>query len=184
MRYQRKINWKISVGISLLLTAAVLFVLFFLRGETTVTKKVEEAKKSATLTCEADGLVYPFFEYDESIKKTLKVNVVFKGNGLDTIALIYKLYYNDTKKITDSENLNRVAMSKNFDNDGLEFGALGSQYSKAKDLLQFSLYASGDQINNVSVKYFMSSGAEEGVDLLGSMRREYESKGLKCVVNE
>lgn len=173
------------IGLLLIVVSVVSLVWFLIQGQTTVTGGWPEVETTQSLVCENDNKTYPFFEYDESIKKNIKINAIFNDDKLSSIALRYILYYDTKTKITDSENINHTAMSQSFAESGLEFDALGSDYSKGSDLLQFGLYANAEKINNISAKYFMLSELDRAGEYTQSMvKRDYQNKGFKCVVND
>lgn len=175
--------WIIGAVIILFL---VFVIVFFILSQDNVktTGDWPERETVDAISCEKENSAYPFFEYDNSTKKVLKVNATFKNNTLEAISLQYILYYETLQQITDSENLNHVAMSKSFDENGLEFDALGSQYSKAQDLLQFSLYAEANKINSGSSKYFLLNLSNKDPYTRENIRQNYRNQGFSCTTKD
>ena len=176
-------DWLLYGGILCIAIAVVLLLWFFLRGETKVAGEWEGVKKSETFVCNTTGLKYSFLSYDESQKKTTRINVVFNDNKLSAISLMHALYYNNEKLSIDSENLNHANMNKNFSEDGLGFDALGLKFSKFADGLQMSLYVEDDEINDDMMKYFMLDGVTNNEYDMDNMQRIYEEQGFECEIN-
>lgn len=176
----RKTSWFTAAGIILVLVAFVLILSFFMRGETKVDGNWA-VEQTSFLTCEIVGTGYPFFEYDNSYKKTIKINSTFNNDDIKTISLMYILEYNNEKNIIDSENLNHVAMNNNFAKDDLGFDALGLKFSKFSNGLQMSLFVNADQINNKTTKYFILD--EVGFISPENMQKIYEIQGFICQRN-
>ncbi len=137
-----------------------------------------EASKS--LTCEAEGMQYPFFEYDNSTKKTTKINATFSGNKLDTISLIQELYYNNSDEIARSEAENHSALNLKTQGEGLGPDAFGANYAKLSDRLKFSMYAKAEKLEYETVKYFELDWVESGTYNLPTMEKIYTEKGFNC----
>lgn len=179
-----KMSWMVTIGLSLMLTAVVLLVCFFLQGETKVTESQKTVETSQTLICEVSNQIYPIFSYDNAREKDLKINVKLADDKLNSISLIYTLYYDNTKGLTDSENLNRAAIGKSFGEDGLAHDALGASFSKGSDLLQFSLYATANEITNTTAKYFaLDKLIGQNEYTKSTLQKTYTNKGLRCTTN-
>ncbi len=179
-RKKSKTNWPATIGTSLLLTAIVLILCFFLQGETKVTDSGTTVEASKSLTCEAEGMQYPFFEYDNSTKKTTKINATFSGNKLDTISLIQGLYYNNSDEIARSEAENHSALNLKTQGEGLGPDAFGANYAKLSDRLKFSMYAKAEKLEYETVKYFELDWVESGTYNLPTMEKIYTEKGFNC----
>ena len=172
-----KANWSVAIGIILVLIAIVLILWFFMHGETRLGGEWT-IEQTSSLTCEATGIEYPFFEYDNSREKTVKINSTREDEDVKAISLIYNIKYDNEKSIIDSENLNHLAMNKKFADDGLEFDALGLKFSRFSDGLQMSLFANSDQINGKTAKYFMLDETSNISPV--EIQKVYETKGFIC----
>ena len=179
---KKLIDWMSLIGGILVGAAIVLLIWFLLRGETRVEGEYAQVEKTESLSCEINGLVYPFFDYDNSISKTMSTNVIFEDNLLSSISLTYTLYYSDSNAITDSENLNHAAMNINFGKDKLGADVLGLKFSFFPEGLQFSLYSNKDDINSVTTKYFMLDDVKNNYSM-SNVLQNYESKGFVCKNN-
>ncbi len=179
-RKKSKTNWPATIGTSLLLTAIVLIICFFLQGETKVTNNDVAVEASKSLACEVEGAQYPFFKYDNATKKTTKVNAIFNGDKLDTISLIQELYYNSSDEIVRSEAENHAALNLKTQGEGLGPDAFGANYAKLSDRLKFSMYAKAEQLKYETVKYFELDWVESGTYNLPTMEKIYTEKGFDC----
>ena len=175
-------SWMIVLGMVLIFVAAILIFLFLVRGQTTITGGWPEPDKAQSLMCEADGIDYPFFSYDISTEKKIKINVVFSSDQIDAISLRYILSYNNEQRAVSSEALNHIAMNDSFGKDGLGFDALGARYSIAGNSLQLSLYARGDEVNMISLPYFMLDSL--GRNDIESVEQFYKNEGFRCTSSE
>lgn len=179
-----KTNWPATIGITLILTAIVFFVCLFLQSETKTTGNWPEPEISESLTCEVEGRLYPFFNYDNSEKKITKINAIFKNDNINTVSLVHKLYYDNDEQIIKSEAENHAAMNLKTQAEGLGPDALGANYSRLSDSLKMSLYVRNDDINSNTVKYFELDWVDDGAYNLMTTKAIYEKKGFVCVVND
>lgn len=173
----RKTNWLKITGAVLIFVAIILLFCFFMRGETKVDGKWT-VEQTSFLTCEISGLDYPIFEYDNSRKKTIKINSTLSDENVKTISLMYTLEYDDEKSAIDSENLNRIAMNNSFAKDNLGFDALGLKFSKFSNGLQMSLFVDSDPINSKVTRYFMLGEVND--ISVAKIQEIYEAQGFIC----
>lgn len=179
-RKKSRTNWPATIGTSLLLTAIVLIICFFLQGETKVVNNGATVESSKSLVCEAEGKQYPFFKYDNATKKTTKINATFNGEKLDTISLIQELYYNSSDEIVRSEAENHAALNLKTQGEGLGPDAFGANYAKLSDRLKFSMYARAEKLTYETVKYFELDWVESGTYNLPTMEKIYTEQGFNC----
>ena len=173
-----KKNWFITIGIILLTIAAILLFYFFSHGETKI-NGTWTIEKTGSLTCDAFGISYPFFEYDNSDKKIVKVNLSVNGESIKNISLIYIMEYADEKSTIDSENINHIAMNESFSENNLEFDALELKFSRFSNGLQMNLFANSSEINTSSAKYFMLEKISDNIALT-KIQETYEAQGFIC----
>lgn len=181
-----KTNWPATIGITLVLMVAAIAVCVTLsmQGKTKVTDNTAGPETSEALTCEVEGVVYPFFKYDESEKKTTKINAIFQDGVMSTISLIYSLYYNNSEQIVKSEAENHAALNLKMQNEGLGPDAFDANYAKLKDRLKLSLYAEAKKLNINTVKYFELDWVESGKYNMATVQANYEDRGFKCVAKD
>lgn len=143
------------------------------------TGNVTETVMIKSMTCTSDDLNYPFFVFDDSNKKSMKVVATFNGDNMRSIALSHLLYYGDEDLVRQSETENHANMNISFAKDGMRADALGANYAKLTDALEFSLYALYDDVTDVAEKFFLLDGV--GGHSYDELKRAYESLGMTCV---
>lgn len=170
------INWSKWAGMTLIFIAIILILMFFMQGSTIVSGEFPDTKKIESLSCVAENIDYPTFTYDNSKRKTIKVNVTFNNDDLQSISLVHTLYYNNDKEVTDSEALNHAAV--NIDSKAADI--FDAHYSKFSDAMTMTMYAERKNINNTNKKYAMLNLIY--VDNLdkASVKWNYETLGFDC----
>lgn len=181
----RKTNWLVPTGIVLIVTSVVLFIWFFMQGQTTVNGKYEGLTVTQDLVCVGDGVNYPIFNYHETNDKQMRITAIFNNDKLGSVSLIYKMVYANDEMAKQSSALNHAAMNNDFGYHGLHADYYDASYSRVDNTFQMTLYASGKLIDNTMARYFMLD------NLLGDnnytqdkMAETYSSKGLECTVNK
>lgn len=173
-------TWFIIVGILLILIAVIYLILFFLKGETVITGNYEGTEAQEHLICESNDTTYPLFNYDDSNSKSMKINTIFKNDELSSISLTYKLGYNSVEEIRQSEAFNHATLNTISQNEGLGPDAYNATYSKLKDGLQLSLYATSSDIDDKALKYFMLEDLNSKPYNQNEIINTYTKQGLKC----
>ncbi len=181
---KKKVNYEILIGLLLLIAAAVFIIIFLVNGQTKVTGEFPEDEFMISTSCEADNVVYPFFKNNSS-KEKASIKIVSNDKKIDTLSLVYYLYYDTEDEITKSRDENHYAMNVSFDQAGLEPDALGANYSRLADSFKFSLFAKANILNSKTAKFFLLDGIDgnDGLkyDTAVSM---YKSQGFKCTENK
>lgn len=175
-----KTSWLLMAGIGLILIVVVLIFFFFMQGETKTSGGWSETEISESMSCEAEGLAYPLFKYDNANKKTTKITAIFNSGKLKTISLVQQQYYDDEDAIVRSEAENHAAMNLLMQEEGLGPDALGMNFAKLTNNLKMSLFADDSKLNGGTAKYFELDDASK-YDM-ATMQAVYEQKGFKCVV--
>lgn len=178
-----RVNWPVTIGIIMILAVLIFVACIFLQGETKTTGNWPKPYRSESLTCNIEGAEYPFFKYDNSKKKTTKINVEFENDNLNIISLVYLVYYDDSDQIIKSEAENHAAMNLKIQAEGLGSDALGANYARLKDSFKMSLYATKKDLNINTVKYFELDWIESGIYDLATTKAIYEEKGFVCIAN-
>lgn len=179
---QRSYVNMIVFSIIFLVTAIVLFIIFFLKGEITVSGNWPEKEKTVSTTCVSEILSYPFFEMNEANSRDMNIKVVASGDKITTIGLVYKLYYSDDTTKMQSRDRNHYAMNMAFNSDDMEADSLGAHYSLLADNFKFSLFADGQNINDTTAKYFMLDKIED--EKYTDVVDVYKTKGFKCTSSD
>lgn len=176
----RRNTWLVIASIVLVCIAVVCLVLFLTQGQTTVTGNYDGTDTQEKIVCESKITAYPLFTYDSSNGKSMKITGTFQDKELKTISLTYKLNYDDTEQVKQSEAANHGALNTLSQNEGLGPDAYEATYSKLKDGLQLSLYASGSEIDNRALKYFMLEDLTSKPYTMDQIAKVYANKGLNC----
>ena len=127
---------------------------------------------------------YPFFSYDSSKSKELKINIDSYDGSIKSIFLSYELYYDDERSVAASEAANHAAMNVSYGKDGLSADAFNANYTKLSNSMRMTLYTEPDQLDGNFTKYFMLMTGETN-DLphtLNDYKKIYESQGFRCKV--
>ena len=169
--------WVLMWGCFFALIAIVLIISLLSQRLVTISDDVEDVYIKS-LTCEADNYLYPFFVFDQSIKKEFKIIVTFDEESFKTISLQQMLYYDDDEYIKQSETKNHAAMNISFGENGLEADTLDAVYARRKDGMRFGIYGVREGISDEAMKYFLLDEAES-YDY-DSVRLIYEGLGMIC----
>ena len=176
-------GWLMLASVILIFVAIVIFLIAALNGKTVVTGEFDGNKVTETLVCESERVNYPFFKYDNSNSKSLKINAIFEDEKIGSISLFYKLNYSNEEMAKKSESVNHAAMSESFASDGMKFDDLNSKYSFLDNSLQMSLYAKNSELNEKSLRYFMLYNIYEVGNLTKEeMAKIYNNAGLDCEI--
>lgn len=176
-----KNTWLIITSIILVCIAAFCLILFLIQGKTTVTDSYKSATETqGRLICESQTTTYPLFTYDSSTSKSMKITAIFKNNDLNSISLIYKLNYDNVEEITQSEASNHASLNLTTQKDGLGPDAYNATYGKLNDGLQLSLYATGGDIDDKALRYFMLENLTSVPYSKDKIAKIYTNQGLKC----
>lgn len=168
------------------IVCAVIITIILINGKTETSGQKPADIKSESLACENHSTRYVFAEYDNSKTKTLKVVSNYYNGKLDSISLLYTLYYDDKTQINASESSNHADMNISFSKNGLNADALNAHYSKTEDLLKISLYATSSELNPATAKYFMIEPKNQTnlPTTINEYQENYEQQGFTCVTNE
>lgn len=174
------INWLLISVLIIISIAVVLLILFFLfGGKTNITGNWRDDEATESIICSGD-ISYPFFTYENTDRKEIKINASFSDEKMQTISLVYKMYYNSDDEINRSANLNHAAMNRNFGKDGLTADAYNATYNLLNNAMQMSIYSDVNDFNALSAKYFLLSDISSSEYTRASVRKIYENKGLMC----
>ena len=169
-------------GIICIVVALVLIALFLIQGNKKITNTGGDVTRTESMTCSADGLLYPFFKYDNAKRKTLKINIVLNDNKLDTISLVTNLYYDSAEQIEQSSAENHAAMNLSFYANSLVADSFDAHFSSLEDAMQMTLYAKAKDLNGVNAKYFLIETVSGYTK--GTLENNYTNQGLSCVIKE
>lgn len=173
-------KWFMVVGIALIAIAIITFLAFLMHGEVKVDGAYSGLKETQSMTCNVDGMRYPFFRYDNSIDKKTFINIIFNDDALESISLVYTLNYSNNEDIRASEAENHGAMNLRFQAEGLGPDALGAKYACLSSEMKMSLYATKSEVNAKTDKYFYLNDIDGYT--LSSIQKAYERLGFDCFI--
>lgn len=177
---EQKFRWSFFLSGIMLIVACVLVILFFLHGDTTVTKVENNIETMQSLVCEGHGIPYPFFLYDNAKDKSLKISAIFDDDKLNEISFVYRLSYDNSLQVKESEARNHAALGTSFGRDSLSVDALDVNFSILENVMQMSLYTEVGDMDVVKSKYFLLEDAN-GAYGIDDVVKIYTNKGLDCV---
>lgn len=173
----------VFIGVILILSAIALIILFLLNGSSKSIFGGSNVDVSDSLVCSSDEVSYPFFAYDNSKSKSMKINATFNDDKLDTIFLTYVLEYDDSEQADKSSTENHIALNKQFYDNSLNTDSFDAHFSAINNTMQMSLYAKAKEINDTSSKFFMledSNGSNKKELIVKSLNNH----GLSCIVKQ
>ena len=178
-----KKSTKSVLGIALVLLAILLAILFYSNGTTTIVDGGTEVENQTFIACSSEKVAYPFFSVDGSKSKTLKINVMFDGDELETIMLTYILNYSNSSQAESSRDANHIAMNASFEENSLPPDYFDAHYSLMGNTMQLVLYARNNNLNGTSANYFLLGGVK------GELKKDPITKalndfGLDCAVRQ
>ena len=184
---QRQSNKMTVIGIVLIAVAVVLFLAFQLNGQMKTTGGFPDSETSVSSTCQSITAEYPFFGKNSADKRDMTIKIIANDEKVDTISLIYKLYYSEEDLIRESRDVNHFEVNRAFSRDGMEADSLGASYAKMGDYFKFTLFAKAVNLNDVTKRYFLLDGLDSNSD--GSFNynkvvKAYELQGFNCVSND
>lgn len=179
-RWIRRINmfWVFFWAL-LFLVVAGLLLWVLLSGNRVDNEKEPEMSKIESLNCESDEMLYPLFLFDDSKAKNLKILITYKNDEVKTVSLKYVLFYDDEEMVRKSEAINHGAMNEEFGRDRLVPDSYSATYASFVDKLNFSIFASEEDLNEVAKKYFMLD--EVSSYEIAKVREKYDTIGLNCI---
>ncbi|MDO4611970.1 MAG: hypothetical protein Q4B29_00700 [Candidatus Saccharibacteria bacterium] len=179
-----KTDWLGSIGLTLILMAAVLMIWFFLNGQTTTTGEYTSGERNASLSCVREGENYPIFTFDRASDKKTEIKVLFAGDNLQSVSLTQTLSYADSELAEGSRAHNHGAMNKSYVAAGLKPDVISDHFSVLEDnKMVMTLYAAGADFEGAVPGYFLAEGVSENPSV-EDFSKEYVSRGFNCVITE
>lgn len=169
--------WVLMWGIFFATLAGLLVFVIFSQNETKSGENPEMTSVQS-MACESDSIFYPFFTFDESSRKDLKIMVTFDNENFRTISLRQTLYYDDEDLVSQSEGHNHAAMNISFGENGLEADVLDANYATLEEGMRFSLYGVFNKMRPAEMQYFLLDGMKD-YDYK-TIRAKYEGMGFAC----
>lgn len=174
-----------AILITIAITSCLATIVIIMQGETKISGQKPDDIIGQSLTCESKVISYPFSDYDNSIRKNLKITAIFYNDILNAISLTYTLYYNNADQVKASEASVHADMNISFGKNGLKADALNANYSKTDNTMRMAIYSNANDIDNTTAKYFMIN-TENNVLLpktLAEYQQNYTEQGFICELN-
>lgn len=174
------------VGVIFVVVAVILAIWFLLNGEKTVTGGYPATEKATALSCTKRDETYSILDskIERTDTKDLKIDAIFNGQELNSIALSYMLYYGNNDLAATGEAKVHAAMNDSFNENELSPDSLGANYNKMQNNVKMTLYATRSELNDKTAKYFLLDFSVRNPLTLDSMKKHYEGKEFKCDVND
>ncbi|MBQ3296533.1 hypothetical protein IJH01_00145 [Candidatus Saccharibacteria bacterium] len=173
-------NWPMALVVVFVIIAIIAILLFLMTGKTVITDNRVEGDQEESLACEATNVAYPFFTYDNSEKKELKINATFKGDALASISLVYTLTYANEDAAKSSELKNHIDFEVGVQNEGLTYASLNSDHKIMNNVYQLTLYNSGEDLNDRRIaKYYLLDSLNDFTQ--ENVGNKIVKSGLNCV---
>ena len=174
-------NRSIYIAGILIAIAIVTILLFFINGRATLVKKNNLGPTEHFLACTTEKIAYPYFTYDNSVKKKININVTFLDDNLSSISLVYDLTYANEQEAKDSELKNHIDFEIALQNEGLTYASVNSDHQVMDEIYQLTLYNSANEINNKTAKYyFLEELNQEDDYTIDDVAKAITAKGLDC----
>lgn len=177
---KKDLKMLIPLSIILLAVFIVVMILIFQNKQPTITGTWAENETSESVTCTADGISYPFFDYDKASGKNAKIDAAFKNDKLSSIFLVYQMYYDEQNLVKTSLNSNNADMGISFSKNGLSPTAFNISFTSFDNTMQMSLYASANELSNASAKYFLIDESVASRYTKDILSKNYEDQGFVC----
>jgi hypothetical protein len=170
----------VKIGIVLIIIAIIFVLLSQMIGRITITQKENKEKEMHSIACEAEGLPYPYFSYNNSEKTELKINATFEENKLESISLVYILTYSSKDGAEASELKNHIDFELMIQKEGLRNTTLHSDHKVLDNLYQLTIYNSKNELNEKIAKYYLLDSLQ-GDYTQADVGNTLAKKGLNCI---
>lgn len=171
----------ISILAVIITVVIVIIVIFLMNGETKTTGNYPGDATTESLKCVGKNMPYKFFTKDNPSSAEIKINAIFNQDKIDSISLIHRTTYDNEADAETNSNIHKGDMNINFQNKGMKPFSLGAAYSLDKKVAQMSLYATSNELNDDTIKYFMLESLPKD---LNGYKKGYTSQGFKCEITK
>lgn len=172
------------ISLLLFLLIIVIVIIWFLRGKTTTSGRYPENIKKEALICESDSLDYSKITSVTSDKKNIKINLIFGNDGaLDSISLIYTMYFNDESAVRTAEAKAHAEFNLGLNSIGLPHDEFDNKFARYSDRLIVSLFGNRTDIDEYKSSYFMLNDIRSEADIpktIDDFLNKYTASGIEC----
>lgn len=167
------------IGTLLVTSSIILVVYFFLKGSITIAGNYPADVSSQSLKCTMKNPSYELYDTYGASLSDITVNMNFGNRVLESISLIYKLYFSSPELASRASVLLHSDMNESFGKNGYKADSFSAAYSPINNVLQMSLYHKGP-IEASGQKYFILN---YGLTDEESYLQNYTEKGFSCINN-
>ena len=171
-------------GFLLILTIAIIIIIWLLHGKTTTTGQYPENVRNESLSCTNNAKKYDPAGPIDSDTKSLKINAIFRGSeALKEISLIYTLEYASEKEAYEHEAISHAHFNKSLGASSYPISKFSNKYARYDNKLIISLTANLNEIDSISAPYFLISLDEDRevvVKSIDEYQSMYEAQGFIC----
>lgn len=175
-----KNNYVLFIGLALITISMILFLLFFLKGQTKVSGAFPADVLSEALQCTSDKSIYPYFETGEELGIKNTVNAIFSNNRMSSISLISYYSYNDKDKANASYNTSHAKLNTAFNSAGFEADAFNASFANLGTDVKMSLYATYGDLSPKAGTFFMLQDYDMREISIDTLSKAYEQNGFTC----
>ena len=177
---KKRFAWITPTCILIIIASLIALLYFFTQEKISTYGNWTQSENAESLICKSGVTDYPFFNYDNATKKSMNISIKLENDKLDAISITHVIYYDNKDSVNRSESINHATMNFSFQKDNLTSDAFNANYIIINNNLQVSLYATAEEINRTSAKYFMLDELSEDSYSESSLIRIYSNKGLNC----
>ena len=182
-----KIDGHKSISIVLIPFAIVILVVvglvILLNGNTTTTENITTNKKAMSLVCSSTTKDHPkITNLNGSISKELKATLIFNSERLDTVGLIYTIYYPDARSVIGGESILHAELNISLAESGIS-EAFETKYNQYDDRLIINMDIEKDKITSKTAPYFLIDVTDgEHLDnwTIEDYKNNYLKQGFNC----
>lgn len=166
----------VGFGISLVVIAIVLLIVFLLHGQVTISGEFPGDETEESLVCERQDAGFFLFEDSRILSDSTKLTLIFSSTNLRLASLIYSA---TTASNTAAQNIEAVMMSELNKSFGKEYGfnGLGANFISDGNTARMSLTANASEIGTNGRKYFLIDGI---IDYKDNYYEELTRRGFNC----
>ncbi|MBR3132095.1 hypothetical protein IKG33_01640 [Candidatus Saccharibacteria bacterium] len=177
---KRNRRWVLIGSIVFALIAIVLWIALLSPRKVETGERKTEISKVESMACEGSDTIYPYFQFDNSTRRNLKVVATIEDNKIRSITLQYMLYYNDSELIKRSETENHAAMNLAFAKKDVDGTKMNATYAKLSDAFRFGIYKTTEEMTTAERDFFLLDGVEG--DDIAILSQRYNQLGMNCTV--
>lgn len=172
-------NWYILILVVGIILLVVFIIWLLMKGEVKTTGNYPDDVTPETLKCVGKNIPYFIYKKTDSPNTEIDINAIFTGGKINSISLVHRSKHNDADAADMAMRKITGDMNYSFADSGLKQFALNATYTVDDKVAQMALYATSNDLDDKSIKYFMLDNLPEN---LTGYKRGYISQGFTCEV--